>query len=50
VGAPKLNKYFFLTGGSALARYYLKHRYSDDLDFFTGENGKGKKEMTLSLL
>lgn len=40
LGRTKLNKYFFLTGGSALAHYYLKHRYSDDLDFFTGENGK----------
>lgn len=26
---------FYLTGGSALANYYLKHRYSEDLDFFT---------------
>jgi len=40
IGRTKLNKYFFLTGGSALAHYYLKHRYSDDLIFFTGENGK----------
>ncbi len=24
---------FFLTGGTALARGYLGHRYSDDLDF-----------------
>ena len=28
-GAP-----FFLTGGTALSRYYTHHRYSDDLDFF----------------
>lgn len=26
---------FYLSGGTALAEYYLKHRYSDDLDFFT---------------
>lgn len=26
---------FYLTGGTALAEYYLRHRYSDDLDFFT---------------
>ncbi len=26
---------FFLTGGTALAEYYLTHRYSDDLDLFT---------------
>ena len=25
---------FYLTGGSALSRFYLNHRYSDDLDFF----------------
>ncbi|MFH1851147.1 MAG: nucleotidyl transferase AbiEii/AbiGii toxin family protein [Candidatus Neomarinimicrobiota bacterium] len=25
---------FFLTGGTALSRYYLQHRYSDDLDLF----------------
>lgn len=26
---------FYLTGGTALAEFYLKHRRSDDLDFFT---------------
>lgn len=26
---------FFFTGGSALAEFYLQHRYSEDLDFFT---------------
>jgi len=26
---------FYLTGGTALSRFYLNHRYSDDLDFFT---------------
>lgn len=25
---------FFLTGGTALSRYYTHHRYSDDIDFF----------------
>lgn len=25
---------FYLTGGTALSRYYFGHRYSDDLDFF----------------
>jgi predicted nucleotidyltransferase component of viral defense system len=29
---------FYLTGGTALAAFYLFHRYSDDLDFFTHEN------------
>jgi len=26
---------FYLSGGTALAGYYLHHRFSDDLDFFT---------------
>lgn len=26
---------FYLTGGTALASFYLKHRYSEDLDFFS---------------
>lgn len=30
-----LVKLFYLTGGTALAEYYLKHRESLDLDFFT---------------
>lgn len=30
---------FYLTGGTALSRYYLHHRYSDDLDFFCHELG-----------
>lgn len=28
-------RYFYLTGGTALSAFYLGHRYSDDLDFFT---------------
>lgn len=28
-------KDFFLTGGTALSEFYLKHRLSEDLDFFT---------------
>lgn len=30
---------FYLTGGTALAEYYLGHRLSYDLDFFTGQAG-----------
>jgi hypothetical protein len=30
-----LRQEFFLTGGTALSAFYLQHRYSDDLDFFT---------------
>jgi len=31
---PWLKKNFYLTGGTALAEFYLKHRFSEDLDFF----------------
>lgn len=27
--------HFYLSGGTALAEYYLHHRYSEDLDFFS---------------
>jgi predicted nucleotidyltransferase component of viral defense system len=30
----KLDSPFYLTGGTALSRFYLNHRWSDDLDFF----------------
>ena len=30
-----LCKHFYLTGGTALAEYYLQHRLSEDLDFFS---------------
>lgn len=33
--ASNLAKQFFLTGGTALAAFYLGHRQSNDLDFFT---------------
>ncbi|MBU0998302.1 nucleotidyl transferase AbiEii/AbiGii toxin family protein [Patescibacteria group bacterium] len=29
---------FYFTGGTALSEYYLKHRESEDLDFFTKED------------
>ena len=32
-----LRKQFYFTGGTVLAQYYLKHRFSDDLDFFSEE-------------
>ena len=32
---PELKQYFYLTGETALAGFYLEHRVSDDLDFFT---------------
>ena len=33
----KLNTPFYLTGGTALSRGYLNHRYSDDLDLFMNQ-------------
>lgn len=30
-----INKRFYLTGGTALSGFYLGHRYSEDLDFFS---------------
>ncbi|MBN2754263.1 MAG: nucleotidyl transferase AbiEii/AbiGii toxin family protein [Candidatus Goldbacteria bacterium] len=31
---------FYLTGGTALSRFYFNHRYSDDLDFFVNDDPK----------
>jgi predicted nucleotidyltransferase component of viral defense system len=38
----KLPVEFYLTGGTALSRAYLNHRYSDDLDFFVNNAGNFK--------
>lgn len=34
----EIYKTFFLTGGTALSEFYLHHRYSEDLDFFSEED------------
>jgi len=39
---------FYLTGGTALDRFYLNHRYSEDLDFFVNSNPDFSK-YTLSI-
>ncbi len=39
---------FYFTGGTALSEFYLKHRYSDDLDFFS-EN-KIEQDIILALM
>ena len=41
----KVNLY--LTGGTALSRFYLNHRYSDDLDFFTNDSKTFLKDTEL---
>jgi len=33
--SPVIAPIFYLTGGTALSEFYLRHRFSDDLDFFT---------------
>lgn len=33
-----LNTSFYLTGGTALSRQYLHHRYSDDIDLFQNQS------------
>lgn len=33
-----LNTPFYLTGGTALSRHYLGHRYSDDIDLFVNDD------------
>jgi len=35
---------FYLSGGTALSRHYLHHRYSDDLDFFQNDSPDFKKD------
>ena len=43
---------FYFSGGTALAEFYLKHRYSEDLDFFTPEQvsyAQVKKRLSLGL-
>src|SRR3989338_300271 len=35
LSSTPLKDSFFLTGGTALSAFYLEHRYSEDLDFFT---------------
>ncbi|MEA3359139.1 MAG: nucleotidyl transferase AbiEii/AbiGii toxin family protein [Thermodesulfobacteriota bacterium] len=39
----KVDNTFYLTGGTALGRYYLKHRYSDDLDLFVNRENNFKQ-------
>jgi predicted nucleotidyltransferase component of viral defense system len=45
----KLPVDFYLTGGTALSRAYLNHRYSDDLDFFVNQNSNFEKQVELIL-
>ena len=40
----ELNLDFYLTGGTALSRCYLHHRYSDDLDLFVNSHSLFKNQ------
>jgi len=40
----KLRKQFYFTGGTVLSSFYLQHRYSEDLDFFS-ENKFAENEI-----
>ena len=31
---PEITKHYYLTGGTALAEFYLRHRLSEDIDLF----------------
>lgn len=37
IGQTPLARSFYLTGGTALSAFYLQHRHSVDLDFFTAD-------------
>jgi predicted nucleotidyltransferase component of viral defense system len=41
---------FYLTGGTALSRFYYQHRYSEDLDFFSGTELKNFREVLTKIL
>ncbi len=43
----KLNTPFYLTGGTALSRFYFNHRFSDDLDLFVNDNDKYTDHVSL---
>jgi len=38
---------FYLTGGTALGRFFLNHRYSEDLDFFVNSDPDFNKKLSL---
>jgi len=39
----EITKRFYLTGGTALSEFYLKHRLSEDIDLFTKEEEVDQK-------
>ncbi len=45
-GNVSLSEKFYLTGGTALCEYYLPYRFSEDLDFFSGQEIKTEEIVT----
>ena len=45
----KTNTSFYLTGGTVLGRYLLKHRYSDDLYFFINRSDSFFEQVSLAM-
>jgi hypothetical protein len=45
----KLRVGFYLTGGTALSRAYLHHRFSDDLDFFVNDVADFKEQVNTAI-
>lgn len=43
----QLKDAFFLTGGTALSAFYLQHRISEDMDFFTEEEGEVTRVLSI---
>lgn len=41
----KIKTTFYLTGGTAISRFMLHHRYSDDLDFFVNRHPAFQREV-----
>jgi hypothetical protein len=41
----KSNTFLYLTGGTVVSRFYLHHRYSDDLDLFSNQHKDFEKEI-----
>ncbi len=50
LGKSELSHQFYFTGGSALSEFYLHHRYSYDLNFFTKEKNALNMDVILSFL
>src|SRR3989338_4952937 len=46
---PVVTRFFYLSGGTALAEYYLQHRYSEDFDFFTDEENFPEQEVMVCI-